>query len=678
MGQDPAARTEELRRLIRYHNYRYHTLSAPVISDAEFDALMRRLRDLEEEHPELVTPDSPTQRVGSEPLPGFEKVEHPHPMTSLADAFSREEVLAWLRRARRLLPDDTELAFVVEPKIDGLAVALTYEDGVLARGATRGDGRVGEDITSNVRTIRNVPLRIPVPGTSGSAPDVIEVRGEVYFPRDLFAQMNEERECEGEDPFANPRNAAAGSVRQLDPRVTAKRPLRFLAYAIGYVEGATVSSQWDALTYLRNLGFSVNEDILRLTEFDDVLEHCGSWLEEREQLDYEADGVVIKIDDLATQEELGIVGNAPRWAVAYKAPTGEATTRLLDIKVNVGRTGVLTPYAVLEPVALGGVTIRQATLHNFEDLARKDLRVGDTVVVKRAGEVIPQVVRPVQELRDGTEKPFSVPSRCPVCGEPVASAPDEVAVYCVNAMCPAQRVRHVEHWVSRGAMNIEGIGSALAEQLVEEDLVTDVADLYALREKDLLPLEGFAEKRAKNLVNAIQESRDRSLWRVVAGLGIRGVGTRVAQILAEHYPSLQRLMAAEREELEAIPGVGPHIAEMVTDYFQRPRHRALVRKLQEYGVRLQGEIADEEEQGEKPLEGLTFVITGTLEGLTRDAAKSLVEEHGGRATRSVSGNTNYLVVGETPGASKLARARELGVPEIDAFALRRLIRGEDL
>jgi len=454
MGQDVASRIEELRRLIRYHNYRYHTLGEPVISDAEFDALMRRLRELEEEHPELVTPDSPTQRVGGEPLPGFTKVEHPHPMTSLADAFSREEVLAWLRRARRLLPDEVELAFVVEPKIDGLAVALTYENGILVRGATRGDGRVGEDITSNVRTIRNVPLRIPVPGTAGSAPDVIEVRGEIYIPKDLFAHMNEERESAGEEPFANPRNAAAGSVRQLDPRVTANRPLRFLAYAIGYVEGASVSSQWEALGYLRNLGFSVNEDIVRMTDFDKVLDHCESWLEQRDRLNYEADGVVIKIDDLAIQENLGIVGNAPRWAVAYKAPTSEATTTLLDIRVNVGRTGVLTPYAVLEPVSLGGVTIRQATLHNFQDLARKDLRVGDTVVVRRAGEVIPQVVRPIKELRDGTEKPFSVPERCPVCGERVVSAPNEVAVYCVNAMCPAQRVRHVEHWVSRGAMNI--------------------------------------------------------------------------------------------------------------------------------------------------------------------------------------------------------------------------------
>jgi DNA ligase (NAD+) len=677
MGQAAAERIEELRRLIRYHNYRYHTLGSPVISDTEFDALMRRLGELEAEHPELVTADSPTQRVGGEPLPGFAKVQHPHPMTSLADAFSPEEVAAWLRRVRRLLPDDADVAFVVEPKIDGLAVALTYEEGALVRGATRGDGRVGENITSNVRTIRNMPLRIPVPGTPGSAPEVIEVRGEVYIPRDLFAQMNAQRESEGEEPFANPRNAAAGSVRQLDPRVTARRPLRFLAYSIGYLEGASVSSQWEALVYLRNLGFSVNEDIVRLTDLNEVLEHCESWLKERDQLNYEADGVVIKIDDLATQEALGIVGNAPRWAVAYKVPTSEATTTLLEIRVNVGRTGVLTPYAVLEPVALSGVTIRQATLHNFVDLARKDLRVGDTVVVRRAGEVIPQVVRPVKELRDGTERPYSVPERCPVCGEPVASAPDEVAVYCINAMCPAQRVRHVEHWVSRGAMNIEGIGSALAEQLVEAGLIADVADLYVLRKEDLLPLEGFAEKRAENLVNAIQESRERDLWRVVAALGIRGVGARVAQILAEQYPALDALMAADREDLEAIPGVGPHIAEMVIEYFQRPRHRELVRKLAEYGVRLT-QRAEEEEEDERPLEGLRFVITGTLKELTRDEAKSLVEDQGGRATSSVSGKTSYLVVGENPGASKLSRARELGVPQIDTAALRRLIRGEDL
>lgn len=674
MGQDVAARMEELRRLVSYHNYRYHTLGQPVISDAEYDALLRRLRDLEAEHPTLVTPDSPTQRVGGEPLPEFAKVEHPYPMTSLADAFSREEVEAWRQRALRLLPEGTALAYVIEPKIDGLAMALTYERGTLVRGATRGDGRVGEDITSNVRTIRNVPLRIPVMG-SELPPDLIEVRGEVYIPRDLFVQMNEQRVAQGLEPFANPRNTAAGSLRQLDPRMTAERPLRFFAYAIGYVDGETIASQWEALAYLRRLGFAVNDDIVRTADFGEVLERCERWLERRSDLNYDADGVVIKIDDRALQEQLGIVGNAPRWAVAYKAPLGEATTRLLDIQVNVGRTGVLTPYAVLEPVALGGVTIRQATLHNFQDLARKDLRIGDTVVIRRAGEVIPQVVKPVVEMRTGDEVPFEVPERCPVCGELVSQDPERVAVNCVNAACPAQLVRHVEHWVSRGAMNIEGLGSKLAEQLVKVGLIGDVADLYALRVEDLTPLEGFAEKRAQNLVDAIQESRDRPLWRIIAALGIPGVGTRVAQLFTERYPSVAKLMAAMQEELEAIPGVGPHIAEMVLDYFGRPCHQDLVRKLEERGVKLWQEV-EAEAASERPPEGLTFVITGTLEGLTRDEAKQLVEAHGGQVTGSVSGKTSYLVVGENPGASKLNRARELGVREIDGDGLRELIRGQ--
>jgi len=674
MGQDVAARIEELRRLVSYHNYRYHTLGEPIISDAEYDALLRQLRELEAQHPELVTPDSPTQRVGGEPLPEFSKVEHPYPMTSLADAFSRDEVEAWRQRALRLLPDGVDLAYVIEPKIDGLAVALTYENGALVRGATRGDGRVGEDITSNVRTIRNVPLRIPVVG-SEPPPRVIEVRGEVYLPRDLFAQMNDQRVERGLEPLANPRNAAAGSLRQLDPRVTAERPLRFFAYAVGYVEGESLTSQWEALAYLRRLGFAVNEAIERWSEFDKVLERCERWLEQRGDLNYDADGVVIKIDDRAIQDQLGIVGNAPRWAVAYKAPLGEATTKLLEIRVNVGRTGVLTPYAVLEPVRLGGVTIRQATLHNFEDLARKDLRVGDTVVIRRAGEVIPQVIKPVVEMRTGDETPFDVPERCPVCHEPVSRDPEVVAVYCVNAGCPAQLVRHVEHWVSRGAMNIEGLGSKLAEQLVAAELIADVGDLYALGVDDLLPLEGFAEKRARNLVEAIQESRERPLWRVVAALGIPGVGARVAQILTERYPSINELMRAAQEELETIAGIGPHIAEMVLGYFRRPRHQELVRKLEERGVRLRQE-ASQEEPVEQPLEGLTFVITGTLEGLTRDEAKQLVERHGGQVTGSVSGKTSYLVVGENPGASKVNRARELGVPEIDGNALQALIRGQ--
>jgi len=670
--EDVAARIEELRALIRYHDYLYYTLDQPEITDAEYDALMRELEALEAAHPELITPDSPTQRVGAEPLPEFAKVRHPYPMTSLADAFSREEVEAWLERAKRLLPEDIKLEFVVEPKIDGLAVALTYENGLLTRGATRGDGVVGEDITANVRTIRNIPLRIPVVEGSVPTPRIIEVRGEIYMPRDLFEELNRQRIAKGERPFANPRNAAAGSVRQLDPRITAERPLRMFVYGIGYVEGAEISSQWEALNYLKKLGFAVNPDIRLFDNFEEALAYCEEWMDRRSELNYEADGVVIKINSFEIQQRLGIVGNAPRWAVAYKFPAHEATTRLLDIGVNVGRTGVLTPYAILEPVRIGGVTVRQASLHNFDEIARKDIRIGDIVVVRRAGDVIPQVLGPVKALRDGDEKVFPIPKVCPVCGEPVVREEGEVAVYCVNAACPAQIVRRIEYWASRGAMDIEGLGIKVAQLLVDKGLVSDVADLYALKKEDLLALEGFAEKRAENLLQAIDESRNRPLWRVITGLGIRGVGSKVAQTLVGHYRSLDALMQASFEELQEIEGVGPRIAKDIVEFFKRPRHQELIAKLRRYGVRLE----EEEPTGpqERPLEGMTFVITGTLPSMSREAATALIIEHGGRVTGSVSKKTTYLVVGDKPGATKFNKAKSLGIPMIGEEELLQLIQ----
>jgi len=663
------ARMEKLRALLRYHSYLYHTLDQPEISDAEYDALMHELRALEAQYPEFITPDSPTQRVGAEPRDEFTKVRHPYPMTSLADAFSREEVEAWRERVYRLIPRDTPLEYVVEPKIDGLAVAITYEEGLLVRGATRGDGFVGEDITANVRTIRNVPLRIPV--SEGVAPRLIEVRGEVYMPRDLFERLNAERLAQGESPFANPRNAAAGSVRQLDPRITASRPLRFFAYAIGYIEGRELTTQWETLNYLKELGFAVNPDIRLIRDFEEVLAYCEEWMDKRDRLNYEADGVVIKINDFAIQQRLGIVGNAPRWAVAFKFPSREATTRLLEIGINVGRTGVLTPYAVLEPVRLGGVTIHQATLHNFDDLARKDIRVGDVVVIQRAGDVIPQVVKPVVALRDGSQVPFEPPKTCPVCGEPVVRDEGEVAVYCVNAACPAQLVRHIEHWASRDAMDIDGLGIKVAAQLANNGLVTDVADLYALTKEDLLKLEGFADKRADNLLRAIDASRDRPLWRVLTALGIRGVGTKAAQVLTTHYRSLDTLMATTAEELQEIEGIGPRTAKDILDYFSRPRHRQLIEKLRRYGVRLEDQPVTA--QGPAPLQGMTFVITGTLPSMSREAATALIQQYGGKVTGSVSKNTTYLVVGDKPGANKLTAAQRLGVPMLDEAGLRRLI-----
>lgn len=675
MSHDDMQRIAELRSLIAYHAYRYYTLDAPEISDAEYDALMRELETLEARHPEAITPDSPTQRVGSEPLPEFERVVHPEPMTSLEDAFDEDEVRAWYRRAVRLLGEDVKPWLVAEPKIDGLAVALTYQNGLLVTGATRGDGRVGENITANVRTIRNVPLRIPVdPASELAAPPRIEVRGEIYMPRDLFNQMNERRLAEGLEPFANPRNAAAGSVRQLDPQVTASRPLRLFAYSIGYVDGVTIDSQWDVLRYLARLGFAVNPDIQRMNDLEAVIRFCREWMDKRDALNYEADGVVIKIDDLNLQRRLGVVGNAPRWAVAFKFPSREATTRLREVRVNVGRTGVLTPYAVLEPVRLGGVEIRQATLHNFDYLEKKDIREGDLVVVQRAGDVIPQVVKPVVAVRTGEERVVPLPEVCPSCGQPVTRQEGQVAIYCVNAQCPAQRIRHIEHWASRETMDIEGLGERVAEMLVAHELVRDVADLYAIDREQLMALEGFGEKRADNLLRALDASRSRPFWRVLAGLGIRGVGTQVAQILTAHYSSIDALMAADVTELTEIDGIGPVIAGDIVAFFEQPGNRELIARLRQRGVRMQAdEPAPSKEPASQPLQGLSLAITGTLPGLSRQEATELITAAGGKVVASVSSKTDYLVMGDAPGASKVQQAQKYGIPTLDEDGLRALL-----
>jgi len=677
---DVAERIARLRAEIHYHAYRYYTLDDPIISDAEYDQLMQELRRLEEAHPELITPDSPTQRVGAPPRPEFRKVIHPTPMTSLSNAFNEEDMRAWLTRIRRLLPDDLpseELAFVVEPKFDGLAVALTYEDGMLVRGATRGDGIEGEDVTENLRTVKNIPLRIPVAPDGPPAPERIEVRGEVYLPIADFNQLNQEQMAKGERLYANPRNAAAGSVRQLDSRITARRRLAFFAYAVGYLAGGpSFTRHWEALMYLKELGFPVSQDIRRTHDFEEVLRFIREWGERRNHLPYEADGVVIKVDSLALQQRLGIVGNAPRWAIAYKFPPREATTRVLSIEVNVGRTGVLTPYAVLEPVNVGGVTVRQATLHNFEDLMRKDIRVGDTVIVIRAGDVIPQVVKPILERRPPDSKPYAMPTHCPSCGEPVVKPEGEVAVYCVNAACPAQLVRRVEHFASRGAMDIVGFGERIAEQLVEAGLISDVGDIYSLKDKRerLLQLEGFGEKKVDNLLKAIEASKQQPLERLVTALGIRGVGSVVAKTLVEHFPSLDALAAATEEDLQRVEGIGPEIARSVVDWFARPRHQEVLRKLRAAGVRTEAAPRAVAE-GAAPLRGLTFVITGTLPTLSRDQARALIEAAGGKVTESVSRKTDYLVLGENPG-SKLERARELGIKIVDEAALRQMIGAE--
>jgi len=672
MSENIQSRMERLRARLRYHAYRYYTLDDPEIGDAEYDALYHELRRLESAHPEWVTADSPTQRVGAEPLDAFDKVRHPYPMTSLADAFSEGEVRAWRDRALRLLPDDLRIAYVAEPKIDGLAIALTYENGMLVRGATRGNGVEGEDITANVRTIRNIPLRIPVNGQD-EAPPLIEVRGEIYMPRDLFDAMNAQREADGKSPFANPRNAAAGSVRQLDPRETATRPLRLFAYAIGHVEGAEIDTQWGALDLMRDLGFPVNPDVRLFDAFGDVLGYCSQWMDQRDRLNYEADGVVIKVNDLGLQARLGIVGNAPRWAIAFKFPSREATTRLNEIRVNVGRTGVLTPYAVLEPVRLGGVTIRQASLHNFDDLTRKDIRQGDTVVVRRAGDVIPQVVKPMTEARTGGEKRFRMPNHCPVCGEDVVVSEDRKDARCTNVSCPAQLAGRIEHLASRGALDIEGLGPRRIRQLMDAGLLEGLPSLFALRKDDLVGLEGYADKSAENLLGELEEARRTTLERLLYGLGIPRVGARTARLLAERFADLDALAEASAGELEAVDEIGPEMARGITAFFANPRNRENIEGLRDAGL----EVANPLYGGaaNAPLAGRTFVFTGRLEAYTRDEARRRVEDLGGRATSSVSGETDYLVAGPG-GGRKLDEAREEGVEIMDEEAFLSLLKDE--
>ena len=675
---DGRARMKELIAQIRYHNYRYYVLNDPVISDREYDLLLRELEAIEAAHPDWIQPDSPTQRVGGTPLEGFARVEHPRPILSLANAFDAAEVRAWFERIARLLPEGQsadDLAFTVEPKFDGLTVVLDYEEGLLVRGATRGDGEVGEDITTNLRTIPSIPLRIPAAPDGPPPPARLVVRGEAYFPLDRFNELNRSLEEAGERPFANPRNAAAGSLRQLDPRATAQRPLAVFCYAIVDAVGASFETQWEVLAYLRQLGFPVSHEVQRFTDLEQVIAYCEAWMDTRDALNYEVDGAVIKIDDLATQQVLGVVGKDPRGAIAVKFPAREATTRLLDVTVNVGRTGTLAPTAELEPVEVGGITVQHATLHNFDDIARKDIRIGDVVRIKRAGDVIPYVIGPVIDLRDGSERPIELPTHCPSCGEPVVRMEGEVAVYCDNPACPAQLVRRVEYWVSRPAMDIQGLGTRIVEQWVEEGLVHDVADLYALTREDLIPLEGFAEKKANNVVEAVQASKEQPFDHVLTGLGIRGVGVTVAQLLAEAYPSFAALAGASLDELTSIPGIGPRIGESIVQWFANPRNQRLIGKLEAAGMRTVAEAAAQ--QGPptaQPLAGYTFVITGTLPSLSRSEARELIEAHGGKVSGSVSGNTAYLLCGETPG-SKLRKAEQLGVSVIDEQGLRSMVGG---
>jgi len=675
---EEAARVEELRRQIRHHDHRYYVLDSPEISDADYDRLFRGLRALEEAYPELVTTDSPTQRVGVEPLAAFGHVEHLEPMLSLANAKDEAELAAWHARVVRLTRDagfdPEELRFVLEPKIDGLAVSLRYDAGLLTAGATRGNGFVGEDVTQNLRTVPTLPLAV-LDSTDG-LPPLLEVRGEVYLPLAAFGRLNEQRVAAGEATFANPRNAAAGSLRQLDPRVTASRPLAAWFYGVGYIEGdgfALFPTHWSVLEWLRGHGFRVHPDVAPVAALDEVVAGCRTWEARRAELDFDIDGVVVKVDDRRVQAALGYVGRDPRWAVAFKFAPTTAQTRLRSIGINVGRTGTLNPYAVLDPVEVGGVIVKLATLHNEDDIRRKDIRVGDMVVVQRAGDVIPQVVAPLTDLRTGDEQVFVMPTSCPTCGTAVVRVEGEVAVRCPNPDCPAKLVESLKHFVSRGAMDIDGVGEKLVQRLFELGLVRDPADLYHLRADHLLALQGFKERLATKVIASIQGSKGRPFPRVVWALGIPHVGYETAELLVRAFPSMNTLRSAQAAEMAAVPGIGPVIAEAVARWFVDPRHLALVDRLAAAGVRMEATLADSR-PAEGPLGGRTFVITGTLPTLSRQRATELIVQAGGKVTGSVSGQTDYLLVGEE-GGSKLVRAQELGVAELDEDGLRALLGG---
>ena len=660
-----------LRREIEEHNYSYYVLNTPTISDYEWDKLLRRLQALEADFPDLISPDSPTQRIAVEPAEGFRRVPHPAPILSLGNAYEDSEVLAWFERIAKLDPRVKGADFVVEPKLDGLTVVLHYQNGIFQMGATRGDGETGEDISSNLRTIRSLPLRIPVRHGEIKPPTNLVVRGEALIFLDDFSQLNRTLQESGERAYVNPRNTAAGALRQLDPALTASRPIRLICYDIITAVGDVPTQQWEVIAYLRALGFPVPDGITHAKNIHSVLEAYQGWTAKRESLPYEIDGVVIKVNDLNLAAALGVVGKDPRGALAYKFPAQVVTTRLEDIGLNVGRTGVITPYAILEPVEVGGVTVRQATLHNFDFIKEKDIRIGDRVLLKRAGDVIPYVMGPVLEARTGSESDYKIPTQCPSCREPLEFSDSEVALYCVNSSCPSQLIRNIEHFASRSAMDIEGMGIKIAEQLVDAGKVKDVADLYTLTVNDLLALEGFAEKRAQNLVDAIDRSRSQNMTRLIIALGVHNVGETVAADLARHFGDIDVLIAAQQKDLETIEGIGPIVASAIYDWFHNPANLRVLEHLKNAGLSPQ-QISTENESGPMPLAGLSFVITGTLSGMSRAETKETIQKYGGRVIGSVSSKTDYVVAGESPG-SKVQKAQELGITVVSEGELLTLI-----
>ncbi|MCG2785826.1 MAG: NAD-dependent DNA ligase LigA [Anaerolineae bacterium] len=704
---DAFSRYNQLKQEINAHNHRYHVLDNPIISDVEYDRLLVELRQIESEHPDWVTPDSPTQRAGAVASDKFEKVKHPRPILSLANAFGAADARTWYERIRKLDDRVERAKFTVEPKIDGLSVVLHYRDGVFVQGATRGDGEIGEDITANLRTVRAIPLQIPVDSGQWTAssgqkpvsseqlslfggaeenyqlpiPNYLVVRGEVFINNKEFERLNTRLAENGEKTYMNPRNAAAGSLRQLSPAITATRPLTILVYQVVYWENEAQKnpdilyppgSQWELLQWLKSLGFPVTDVARRFDALDEAISYTETWDEGRDNLGYEADGMVIKLDDLGMALELGFVGKDPRGAIAFKFPAREVTTTLLNIEVDVGRTGVLTPKAVLEAVEIGGVIVRNATLHNFDYIAEKDIRIGDRVLVKRAGEVIPYIIGPVTDARGGAETIYIPPQTCPACGQAVEHFEGEVAWYCVNAACPAQLVRNLEHFVSRGAMDINGLGIKIVEQLIAIGLVRDVADLYTLTREQLLALEGFANKKADNLLAAIAESKTQPLNRLIIALGIHGVGEVAAGDLARHFSSLDDLSETSAADLESIEGFGPNTAAAIVDWFARPANQNLLQKLKENNVwPVSIPSTFNLQPSNLPFSGLTFVVTGTLPTLSREGVKEFIEAQGGKVTDSVSKKTSYLVLGENPG-SKHDKALSLGVPILDEDGLKKL------
>ena len=689
---NPAERATELRQHLEHHNRLYYENDEPEIGDDTYDALIDELRQIETEHPDLLTPDSPTQRVGGKPLEKFRPYEHAEQMLSLANARNAEELQAWEARIRKLLKrfeiEAGDIDYVTEPKIDGLAISLTYRDGVLVTAATRGDGKIGEDVTQNVRTIKSIPLRID------DAPAMIEVRGEVYFPRSGFEELNQQRVDAGEPTFANPRNSAAGTLRQLDPQLAAARPLEAWIYGIGARQGVEHSSHSEEIAWLRKRGFRVSDDVATHTPgygsqqppdpggdvdedtspsaIGEVVERCEWWLDRRDKIDYEIDGVVVKVDDRGLWRELGVVGREPRWAIAWKFPPTTATTMLRDIVWNVGRTGHMVPFAMLEPVHVGGVTVSTATLHNEEDLERKDVRVGDEVVVLRAGDVIPQVVSPLIQKREGKSlaKP-KPPKECPACGTATVKS-DGVWTICPNRRgCPGQVFQQVKHFVHRGAMDIEGLGEKQALRFLEDGLIADAADIYDLTASQLAEREGFAEVSAQNLIDAIETSKGQSFQRVLFGLGLIGVGAVTAESLAAHFGKIDALMTATVEEIEQVDGVGPILAEQISEQLSEDKVVELIEKLRGHGLRLELDPSEMRTEG-GPLDGKTFVLTGTLPSLTRGEASEMIKKAGGKVVNSVSGKTDYVVAGDSAG-SKLAKAEKLEVAVLDEGGLRGLL-----